>query len=229
MTCAELHDRLDDYVDGLLDEAEFQEAELHLADCDACRRQERRQRALLAHAAALPREIGPGRDLWPGIEGRLRPRGARRFSLRWPFGRQAADAHAFGRWLVPGLATAAALLALSTLLPRAGHAPGGAGPAEPVRSLAAEGDAGGLSAAEAEYTRASAELMEALQARHATLPPATAAAVDANLRTIDQALGDIRAALDQDPQNAQLARLLNATHRRKVAFLQQLVKLSTQL
>jgi anti-sigma factor RsiW len=227
MTCAELHDRLDDYIDGLLSEAEFQAAELHLAACDACRREERRWHALVARAAALPREIAPGRDLWPGIEGRLRPRGTRLIGLGWPFGRRAAGDARWGRWLAPALATAAAVLALA-LWPRAGRTPG-AGTGGQAHPISASGEAGGLSAAEADYARATAELMEALETRRATLPPATAASVDDNLRTIDTALGDIRAALDQDPQNAQLARLLNATHRRKVAFLRQLVRLSTQL
>jgi hypothetical protein len=36
-------------------------------------------------------------------------------------------------------------------------------------------------------------------------------------------------ALAQDPQNAQLAHLLNATHCRKVVMLQQIVRLSTRL
>lgn len=218
MTCAELHERLDDYADGVLNEAEFQEVELHLAACDACRHEEQRLRALLAQAAALPRELVPGHDLWPGVEGRLR--------RRWSFGRRdATGAPAWERWLMPALAAAAAVLALSTFLPRPWRPPAETG----GRRHAISDGTRGLNSAEAEYARASADLMEALQARRATLPPATAAAVDDNLRTIDQALQDIRSALDQDPQNARLARLLNATHRRKVAFLQQLVRLSTRL
>ena len=45
MTCNEAEDRLDDYVDGALAESEFQEMELHIASCAACREQERRLRA----------------------------------------------------------------------------------------------------------------------------------------------------------------------------------------
>src|SRR5262249_59112171 len=65
MTCERVRDTLDDYVDGLLSEADFQEVELHLASCAECRHEERLLRALLAQAAALPRELAPGRDLWP--------------------------------------------------------------------------------------------------------------------------------------------------------------------
>jgi len=41
MTCDEAVDRIDDYVDGALDEAAFQEMELHLAGCAECRAEER--------------------------------------------------------------------------------------------------------------------------------------------------------------------------------------------
>lgn len=227
MTCAECDDRLDDYVDGLLDEAAFQEIELHLAGCETCRRGERRLRALLAQAAALPCEVAPGRELWPGVAARLRPRRARPLAWLGTLVRRGEEPARLPHWLAPTLAAAAALLALSTLVPRAGHAPTDRG-GRPY-AVSSGHDAAGLGAAEAEYTRATAELMEALQARRATLPAATAATVDENLRTVDKALRDIRVALERDPQNAQLARLLSATHRRKVAFLQQLVKLTTQL
>src|SRR5258708_23093299 len=71
MTCSEAEDRLDDYVDGLLPGAEFQEMELHLAGCPPCREQERRLRAVLAQAAALPKRLSPPPDPWPGIAERI--------------------------------------------------------------------------------------------------------------------------------------------------------------
>lgn len=219
MTCALLHERLDDYVDGLLDEAEYQEIELHLAACDACRLAERRLRTLLAQAARLPREIAPGRDLWPGVAGRL---GAPRLL---PFARRPAGAVAPTRpaWLLPALATAAAVLALSALVPRAQQ------PAPQSSASQATRTSAPLDVAQADYARAAADLKQALDARRAELPPATVAAVEQNLRTIDQALGEISLALQKDPGNTQLAHLLNATHRRKVSFLQQIVRLSTRL
>jgi anti-sigma factor RsiW len=215
MTCADVQERLDDCADGLLPESEFQEVELHLAGCAGCRAVERRLRSLLARAAALPREITPPRDLWPDLERRLR-------STRvLPFARRI---HAGPAWLAPALAAAAAVLALSVLTPRA---PRSLTPTAGVTRPAAGVD--GVAAAEAEYARATAELMQALESRRAALPAQTAAAVEQNLLAIDKALGEIRTALREDPRNPQLAQLLNATHRRKVSFLQQLVKLTTRL
>ena len=67
MKCAEALDRLDDLADGVLPEPERRALEDHLASCDACREEERRLRAILAAARALPREKTPPRDLWPEI------------------------------------------------------------------------------------------------------------------------------------------------------------------
>ena len=95
MTCAEIQDRLDDYVDGSLSERDFQEVELHLHDCAECRKHERALRSLLAQAEALPAEMTPPRDLWPGIAERL---GERSVLARLPsFARRPAGLGLAGR------------------------------------------------------------------------------------------------------------------------------------
>jgi anti-sigma factor RsiW len=67
MTCQELDERLDDFVDGLLPAVAAAEVEAHLLSCALCHERERRLRQVLAHAASLPRSVAPPRDLWPGI------------------------------------------------------------------------------------------------------------------------------------------------------------------
>jgi anti-sigma factor RsiW len=212
MTCDEARDRIDDYVDGALDEAAFQEMELHLAGCAECRAEERSLRALLAHAAALPREIAPDRDLWAGIEARLdeaRPAGRRAGWTGW----------------AAGLAAAAGVaLALSTAL----HRPVPAG--RPANGLALTPAAlrseDPVAAAEREYARAAADLMSALEQQRDRLPPETLASVERDLRSIDAALTEVRRALATDPANPGLNHLLTSTHQRKVEVLQQVLKLS---
>ena len=71
MTCHELDERLDDYLDGALAGADAEAVVSHLAGCEPCRERERQLRQLLAHAAALPRSVAPPRDLWPGIAERI--------------------------------------------------------------------------------------------------------------------------------------------------------------
>jgi anti-sigma factor RsiW len=221
MTCTEVDDRLDDYLDGTLDEAAFQELELHLHGCDACREQERRLRSLLAQAAALPRELAPARDLWPDIEKRL----GRRTALSFSGARGVRRA-----WLAGALAAAAALVVASGLALR-----GGGVPALPGASTGPGGvpSRAGLSTepaqvleAEREYAQAASVLLAALDARRERFSPETLVAVERDLRVIDQALADIRVALEKDPGSGALNHLLASTHQRKVKVLQQVVKLS---
>lgn len=211
MTCDEVDGRLDDYVDGSLPEGEFQEVELHLASCAACREQERRLRLILAQAHALPREVAPPRDLWAGVRERIEAgRGWR------PPG-----------WATVGFAAAAALVAaVGVTLLRSSPEPASV---TPVATTPARLDPGSIGAAEQEYEQAATALMAALQERRETLSPETIASVEKNLEAIDQALAEVRAALERDPGNKELTRMLVSTHRKKVDTLRRVVRLSTAL
>ena len=211
MTCNEVDDRLDDYVDGSLSEGEFQEVELHIASCAACRDEERHLRRILAQASALPREMAPPRDLWAGIAERIEAE--RRVRPAW--------------WGSVGLAVAAALVVAvgaalllrtepASLVPALMTTPASLGPTS-------------IGAAEQEYEQAATALMAALQARRDTLSPETLAGVEKNLLVMDQALSEVRAALGRDPGNPELTRMLVSTHRKKVETLRRVVRLSTAL
>ena len=223
MTCHELDERLDDFVDGALAGAAAREVESHLAGCASCRERERQLRQLLAHAAALPRGVAPSRDLWPGIAERIE-RGSG-WSALW------------SSWQPMALAAAAAvLLALAALRlerlgsdgrahrcdaePRARRSGPSAstGIADPVLASAAR-----------DYEQAASALLEALQRRRAVLPPEDLARVEANLEVIDRALEEVRQALVKDPESPELNRMLVATHRKKVEVLRRVVRLSTAL
>jgi hypothetical protein len=208
MKCEEALDRLD--ASGELSEAEFQELELHLAGCAACREEERALRALLAEAAALPSELQPARNLWPGIASRIASGNVAGFPAR-------------RHWITAAslAAAAAALLALaSALMSRTPVVPQQARLVVPSAvPVAVSAVPEALQPAEAEYLRATAELMEALQSRRARLSPETVAALDRDLDIIDGALADLRVALQKDPGSQKLAHMLAATHQRKIEVL----------
>ena len=219
MTCEQIRDRLDEYVDGDLPEAEFQEVELHLGGCSECRREERALRALIARAEALPEEMQPAQDLWPDIAARL----------RGPEGMRLVPRTGVARWMGPmSLAAAAAVvIALSAALWTRGNVPGIArvapqGSVQPI----AMGASSVLLDSERDYARATADLMAAIEAQKETLAPETRAVLDANLKTIDDALAQVRAALVKDPGNSQLAHLLTSTHQKKVDALKRVVRLN---
>jgi hypothetical protein len=213
MTCNEVEDRLDDYVDGSLREGEFQEVELHIASCAACRDEERHLRRILAQANALPREVAPPRDLWAGIAERIEAERRGRRPAWWgPVGL------AMAATLVVGVA--AALLQRSEPSERI---------APSVMTTPVSLDPTSIGAAEQEYQQAASALMAALQGRRDTLSPETLASVERNLLVMDQALAEVRAALGRDPGNRELTRMLVSTHRKKVETLRRVVRLSTAL
>ncbi len=223
MKCQDVLERIDDFVDGDLSEAEFQEVELHLASCAACRAEERELRALLAEAAALPKEIPPDRELWSGIAGRI---GGRTASVV-PFVPRRVPA-----WGLAGLAAAAAVVvaiaaslvhtpATGTGAPGTKLAAHSSGAAVPVAYPA---EPAALQAAEADYVSATRDLMTALDARRSQLAPETLDVVDRNLKVIDTALDQIHAALAKDPSSPDLARMLTSTHQKKIDVLRHVLK-----
>lgn len=219
MTCEQIRDRLDEYVDGDLAEAEFQEVELHLGGCPECRQEERELRALIARAEALPEEMWPAQDLWPDLAARL----------RGPEGMRLVPRTGVARWMGPmSLAAAAAVVvALSAALWTRENVPGAASPVAPASlQPVALGPSSVLLDSERDYARATADLMAAIEAQKETLAPETRAVLDANLKTIDDALAQVRAALVKDPGNSQLAHLLTSTHQKKVDALKRVVRLN---
>jgi hypothetical protein len=224
MTCRELDDRLDAWVDRTLSEAERREVESHLAGCPGCREQERRLRRLLAHASALPRSVSPPRDLWPDIAQRLE----RERTWSWP---------RIVSWQ-PALAVAAVVVVALAAVVLRQQAPTGAnivvvaspGPGtEPrLRPAAVEMDPG-LVAAEQDYQAAANALLAAFQERKGDLEPETLANVERNLAVIDAALAEVHEALAKDPASPELGRMLVSTHRKRVDVLRKMVKFSTTL
>jgi predicted anti-sigma-YlaC factor YlaD len=224
MTCHELDERLDEWVDGELPAAAATEVEAHLASCPLCRGREQRLRQLLAHAAALPRSVAPERDLWPAIARRVeRERAWSWRSVGWsPVVLAAAATVAIGLaavfWSGQSPAARVRTVEIPTPTPEARRVAGTDGLSDPV-----------LAAAARDYEAAAHVLLEALQQRRARLQPEDLAAVEANLDVIDRALAEVRQALVRSPENAELGRMLVSTHRKKVEVLSRVVKLSTAL
>jgi anti-sigma factor RsiW len=221
MTCQELDERLDEWVDGALPAAAAAEVEAHLAACALCQGREHRLRQLLAHAAALPRSVTPARDLWPGI--------AEQIERQRPWWSAAG-------WSPVALAAAATVVVGLVAVLWNSQGPSRVRTVEipaasPVATLAGATSVSDpvLAAAERDYEAAANALLDALQQRRARLQPGALAAVEANLQVIDRALAEVRQALVRDPNNPELGRMLVSTHRKKVEVLSRVVKLSTSL
>ncbi len=219
MTCQELDERLDDWVDGALAAGAAAEVEAHLLSLPPLPGAGAAA-AAGARARRFPPPVrDPARDLWPGIARRVE--GERSWS--WTGWRPAA------------LAAAATVVVGLVAVLWSGSAPARVrtveipAPSPETRLVAAPVSDPVLAAAERDYDAATNALLEALQQRRARLQPEAFAAVQANLEVIDRALAEVRQALAKDPTNPELGRMLVSTHQKKVDVLSRVVKLSTAL
>jgi anti-sigma factor RsiW len=222
MTCEQALELMNDYVDGALSEAQHQELELHLASCPKCREEEKALTAFLAEAASFKRETPPPRDLWPAIAERIQ-----RDERVLPFLRPGSTLR---RYLPAALAAAAAaaIAIVSTLhVGTKPVAPSGV-PDGTLQPAVAEGGSD-VEKAEADYVRATNQLIAVLNARRATMSPDAQKALDANIASIDAGLREVRGALEKDPQNPKLTKMLASTHQKKLDLLLRLIRLSSQI
>lgn len=229
---------LNELVDGTLPEEERTAAEEHLRDCPACRSERERLAALLEGARRLPRALEPGRDLWPEIAGRIGSRGA-------PRGRrpeESAGSGAGGRRSFrarPGwLAAAAVLLVAATagitalLVSGPEEAPETelAMPERAAPSVDPDAPGSAMLPAqfrrmEEEYRQATAELAFVLEERRQDLAPETVEVLEDNLRIIDRAIRESRAALAADTGRIENARLLAGAYQSKLDLLRRAVRI----
>ena len=217
MNCTRMESLLDDYMDGLLAASVGDEVERHLADCPDCRRSVDDLRRLQQATRALPRGIAPERDLLPGIRDRI-GRDARR-----------GDGRAWMRWAAAAASvivlTSAVWVGLRALDPE--PAPAGSPTGTASVLLAADVSLVEFEAAEIEYEEAAAHLLDIVEARGDELSPETRAVIEENLQIIDEAIDQVREALNEEPGDTRNGHILNALHRQKVEFLWRVSRLSS--
>jgi anti-sigma factor RsiW len=194
-------DRLSEYVDGELDARDREALDAHLMACERCRADLARLRAIVATAQALP-DRPPAADLWPGVEAGIRRsrREGRRFSFTLP---QLVAAGLALMLLSGGMVWLARIGGARTELPPAA-----------ARVVPAN-------FADAAYDEAIGDLERTLQAGRARLDPRTARILDANLRSIDEAVAQCRQALEADPANGFLNTYLAQARSRKLELLRR--------
>ena len=218
--------KLNDYVDGLLPRQEAEEVEDYLETSEDARETVAFLRSLKERSERLPASIEPERDLWPEIETRITP--SRLMSV--DFGRAASATWLprLGRRQWASLAAAAmVLVVVSSGITAWWLAPSGAFPGSGRASVASGGDpasavpAAGAVPIDAEYALEIERLRSALYENRDALDPETVTTIEANLRVIDRAIRRARAALDDDPQNPGLTRMLANNYRHKLELLRR--------
>ncbi len=222
MNCQELP--LADFVDGELDAASERQVERHLEECPECRALVADLRTVRAAAFTLDRQEPPA-GLLASLQSAIAVEQATAAQpARWP-----NTPAAWGVWLA---AAAALVLATSlTVLPlvRGGEAPAPAGSAAADDAALVDSVEADLKAAEAHYEKAIQGLEQIARSDSTELEPQVAAVLQKNLQVVDQAIGESRAALRDQPANAGVQQNLFDAMRTKVSLLQQTVELINEM
>ena len=167
----------------------------------------------------LPQSIEPPHDLWPGIEAQLgdiraaadgaTPAQRRALRMRWLAAAAMVACVATGVWIGRSLLSG---------MPGSGTAPATASHGSSIPGVAPTAlDAAYVS--DPRYQQQRAELVRALQARLARLPPPERDKVTASLQAIEKAKADLEQALGHDPSNALLQELLVNTYQDEMRVL----------
>jgi anti-sigma factor RsiW len=216
-------DRLSEYVDGELPEAERLALESHLEACAECSLIVSDLRRVVRRARTL-KNSAPATDLWPGIAGRIGAASTpshpvidlathRRTRRRWAFSLPQLAAAGIALMAVSG-GTVWLLSSPAQQTAVAGSMPGPRGnPA--VVNVALKPNAS------QSYAAAVADLERVLDQGRGKLDPTTVRIIEQNLAAIDRAIAEAQRALDADSANLYLNTHLTETMRRKLDLLRQ--------
>jgi len=206
MDCTACSAALDLLIDGALEPAVVAEVEAHCAGCRDCARELAELRALREATAALPREIPPPAALWAAVAAHT----TERRSARTPW---------------PAWAAAATVVATLGGVTAVWLGSGSEGSHAPSIARAPQAGAAVPAVADPRMARR-AYLVSDLTRRGQRVAPEATATVERNLKVIQQALLEIEAAVEANPNDANLRRLLTEVHIRESALIERMQRLS---
>jgi hypothetical protein len=228
MNCDQHRDSLSEYVDGTLqasedpaDAARLDALEAHLAGCERCRALVEDLHTIRDAATRLEAHVPPP-QLWGRIAAAVEGETRRRI---WSWQPLAAAATLVlvlgGSWFAwRQLAAPPAPATATAVTPPPARQPD----PELVQDVETE-----LKLAEEHYVKAIAGLEAITRAEGAELDPQTADVLQANLRVIDDAIGDSRAALKTNPASDLAQDSLFEALRSKVTLLQDTIALINEM
>jgi hypothetical protein len=217
------------------------QAEQHLRECVRCRQRVERARVLLRAVEHATPAVEPAADWWPAIRASIEARSAGTSMARrrdtaergaWgPRGAVRATAQHAWRWraaaaLVVAVSASAAVVVARRRTAEPYADQGGAIDVRPVPRAAASMQVNTSPMDASNDARVERQLLAELELRKGELRPATVAQVEANLRTIDQAIADVRTELTRDPNNPALTQILADSYAHKAELLKLLANAS---
>jgi hypothetical protein len=232
MTCQDFDKVVGHYVDATIgdgtDGTAFAPLQGHLATCARCAALEADLRAIRAAARALPPHQ-PAAHVWTAVEAAMALEHASAGDARRD--RERAGFRWQRAWQPLAAAAMAVIVASALAVVGMRHEPlkqaPGSGPAGIAAAAPAPADL--VRNAEVEYIQAITGLEAITSTAADTLDAETAGVLKANLTVIDQAIGESRAALKEEPESRLAIASLFEALRSKLSLLQDMVALINEM
>ena len=199
-------------ADEALDTSRRADVDAHLSRCAECRDDVTRLRNITMRYKAAPTTPAPVDELWPAIRARIEQEKV--VALGTPTAPARSRLRTKHLVAIGGLAAAAML---TVVLLRPSHRIA-------VDSTVAVGDTSSLrlvSDSVKSYEDEARILLNRLEIQRAMMRPEAAASIDRDLKVIDQAIGELQIAIQNDPRNPALRHLLASSYRQKVELLKR--------
>ena len=183
----------------------------HLGACTACASDVARIRTLMTRIRETPAAADSGGDLWPSIRARIEQEKVA--PLHAPMSGESGRPPRF-LWTVAGVA-AAVVIATGILVRRGTSSTTFDKPAPADVTMHAVAESTHVYEEEARF------LLNQLELRRALMRPQTASSIDHDLRVIDDAIAELKRAIERDPNNIALRALLASSYKQKVDLLKR--------
>jgi hypothetical protein len=209
-------DERHDAADGSLALDHSAEVNAHLGACAECAADVARIKQLMTRIQQTPAPQQP--DLWPEIRSRIE----REKVVQLP----AADVRVRrprSMRLVWGALALAAALVIGVVLPNLRREPSAPNVATAPKTTPTSPSVALVADSADAYEQEAKYLLNDLEMRRAMMRPQMAAAVDRDLKVIDQAIAELKEAIARDPNNPALRRMLASSYKQKVELLKRAV------
>lgn len=211
LTEAERHD----VADGTLGADVPADVAEHLAHCAECSSDVARVRQLMTRVREAPPPAGSVEDLWPDIRARIERE--KLITLpQTPAAKPVVTMRGMRRTVLAMVAIAAAVLLVVVLPQSRGK---GKASQPTVAELTTEVRLAADSARD--FEREATILLNELELRRAMIPPQRRTSIDHDLRVIDDAILELKRAIERDPNNPALRRMLASSYRQKIDVLKR--------
>lgn len=185
----------------------------HLGACTACAADVARIRTLMTRIRETPAAApDPGGDLWPSIRARIEQE-----KMAPLHGPASTRRGARPRFLWAAAVVAAALVITTTIVVRREHSR-----ATPETALPPGLTPAAIAESTSVYEEQARFLLNQLELRRALLRPQTASSADHDLHVIDNAIAELKRAIERDPTNIALRALLASSYKQKVDLLKRI-------